>query len=60
MVGYLIYFTYGIRKSTEGRLSSAENLQQQQHPGVTTVKIETISGQLKSNGVSNYKEVYAE
>ena len=61
--GYLIYFTYGIRKSTEGQLSKETDIKMEikkQQNGInsTSIKIETISGQFKQP--DRYKEVYAE
>lgn len=61
--GYLIYFTYGIRKSTEGQLSKETNMKMeikkpQNGNSSTSIKIETISGQLKQP--DRYKEIYAE
>lgn len=64
--GYLIYFTYGIRKSTEGQLSKETNMKMeikkpQNGNSSTSIKIhqiETISGQLKQP--DRYKGIYAE
>lgn len=62
--GYLIYFTYGIRKSTEGQLSKETNMKMeikksQNGNSSTSIKIvETISGQLKQS--DRYKGIYAE
>lgn len=56
--GYIIYFTYGIRKSTEGRLCKEEidmetTKQQKDKPALqNSIKIETIS--------DRYREVYNE